>query len=66
MYEEMLQLVKDGLDTPSKEFIENPDAEERQELDSDEDEGFNDDRDEEFIKETGANELLNQRVEEDK
>jgi hypothetical protein len=24
MYEEMLQLVKDGLDTPSKEMIENP------------------------------------------
>lgn len=65
MYEEMLQLVKDGLDTPSKELIEGR-GEERKGADSDDDEGFNDDRDEDFVKETQNNELLNQRVEEDK
>lgn len=48
MYEEMLQLVKDGLDTPVKEEIERVPTEEKK-LDSDlDDEGFNDERDEEF------------------
>jgi hypothetical protein len=47
MYEEMLQLVKDGLDTPVKEEIEKLPTEERKDSDLD-DEGFNDERDEEF------------------
>ena len=44
----MLQLVKDGLDTPLKEEIERqPSEEEKQESDIS-DEGFNDERDEDF------------------
>jgi hypothetical protein len=36
MYEEMLQLVKDGLDTPSKELIEGGVEEEKKDSDRDE------------------------------
>jgi hypothetical protein len=50
MYEEMLQLVKDGLDTPSKELIEGGVEEEKKDSDrdDDDDEGFNDERDDDF------------------
>lgn len=70
MYEEMLQLVKDGLDTPSKEAIESgakqSDEEEKKGGSSDDDdEGFNDDRDEDFNTEA-QNDLLKAKIEADK
>lgn len=71
MYEEMLQLVKDGLDTPSKEAIENgakaSDEEEKKggSSDDDDDEGFNDDRDEDFNTEA-QNDLVKAKAEADK
>jgi hypothetical protein len=47
MYEEMLALIKEGLDTPSKELIEKkPELQNNQE--NEDDEGFNDERDEDF------------------
>lgn len=48
MYEEMLQLIKGGLDTPSKEIIEAGGEIEEKKAEDDDDEGFNDERDEEF------------------
>eukprot|EP00347_Sterkiella_histriomuscorum_P017105 403350648 len=64
MYEEMLLLVRDGLDTPSKEEIDNPskDEEEKKEANlSDSDEGFNDDRDEDFDKEA-KNDMIKAQI----